>query len=114
MQPRRGVKFVDSTRKERIIGDASTDLEGPKPKNVTLHNMIKKAAGENPHAVRDKLLRTVKYLVQGREWFRRVNKNVPPRRVVDDADDQITTIQYQHDNAGHRGVESPFKRMVNI
>lgn len=114
VQPRRRVKFVDSTGKERIIGDANTEPDGPKPKNVTPHNMIKKAAKENPHAVIEKFLWTVKYLVQGRELFRRGSKNVPLRRVVDDADDQITIIQYQHDNAGHSGVESTLKRVANI
>lgn len=59
VQPRPRVKFVDSTGKERIIGNANTEPESPKLKNVTLHNMIKKAAEENPHAVIEKLLRTV-------------------------------------------------------
>lgn len=37
VQPRRRrVKFVDSTGKESIIGDANTEPDGPKPKNITL------------------------------------------------------------------------------
>ena len=56
---------------------------------------------------------TLQFLVRDKHLFKRVNKNVLLRKVIDDAKDQIIILEQFHDKNEHRGREEIYRRMTN-
>ena len=55
----------------------------------------------------------MRYCVQGRKLFRRNNKNVPIRRVVDDDKERQEIMEKLHDESGHKGREGTYRRIAD-
>ena len=55
----------------------------------------------------------MRYYVQGRKLFRRNNKNVPIRRVVDDDKERQEIMEKLHDESGHKGREGTYRRIAD-
>ena len=53
----------------------------------------------------------IRYCVRERHLFRRNNKNVPMRRVVDDDKERQEIIEQLHDESGHKGREGTYRRI---
>ena len=58
-------------------------------------------------------LQALKFLVKDRYLFRRANKNVPLRRVVDGLGDRLEILKELHDESGHRGREGTYRRVAD-
>ena len=52
----------------------------------------------------------MRYCVQEKKLFRRNNKNVPIRRVVDDNKERHEIMEKLHDESGHKGREGTYRR----
>ena len=55
----------------------------------------------------------IRYCVRERHLFRRNNKNVPMRRVVDDDKERQEIIEQLHDESGHKGREGTYRRIAD-
>ena len=57
--------------------------------------------------------KALNFVVRNRHLFRRANKNIPMRRVVDDKTQRTAIIEELHDQSGHRGRESTYRRVAD-
>lgn len=58
------------------------------------------------------VLHATKFLVREKQLFRRMNKSVPMRRVVDDLRNRQQILKTLHDQGGHRGKEGTYQRIA--
>ena len=56
---------------------------------------------------------TLQFLVRDRHLFRRINKNVLLRRVIDKTEDQTIILKQLHDENGHRERKEIYWRVTN-
>lgn len=57
--------------------------------------------------------RALGFVIRNRHLFRRASKNIPMRRVVDDETQRFNVIKELHDQNGHRGRESTYRRVAD-
>ena len=55
----------------------------------------------------------LQFLVRDRHLFKRVNKNVSLRKVIDKIENQAIILKQFHDENEHRGREEIYRRMTN-
>ena len=55
----------------------------------------------------------LQFLVRDRQLFKRANKNVPLRRVVDETEDQQKILKQLHDEDEHKGREGTYRRVAD-
>ena len=53
-----------------------------------------------------------KYLIRKRQFFRRMNKNVSMRRVVNDLEQRQQILQSLHDQSEHREKEKIYHKIA--
>ena len=57
-------------------------------------------------------MHALKHLVREKHLFRRMNKNVPMRRVVDDRATKTQILEAMHEESGHRGKEGTYQKIA--
>jgi hypothetical protein len=57
--------------------------------------------------------KALKYKVQNKHLFRRNNKNVSLKRVINDSEERFRIIQQLHDESDHREREETYKRIID-
>ena len=56
---------------------------------------------------------TLQFLVRDRHLFRRVNKNVLLRKIIDKTENQTIILKQFHDESEHRGREKIYRYIIN-
>jgi hypothetical protein len=56
--------------------------------------------------------RVLNYRVHNRVLFRRANKGLPERRVVDSEEERVVILQALYDNTGYKGRESTYQKVA--
>ena len=56
---------------------------------------------------------TLQFLVRDRHLFKRVNKNVSLRKVIDKTENQVIILKQLHDESEHRGRKKIYRRVTN-
>jgi hypothetical protein len=55
----------------------------------------------------------MKYVVRDALLFKKENKNIPSRLVVDSGEEQTKIIMALHDESGHKGRESTYQKIAD-
>ena len=55
----------------------------------------------------------LQFLVRDKQLFKRANKNVLFRRIVDEIENQQKILKQLHDEGGHKGRESTYQRVTD-
>ena len=54
-----------------------------------------------------------RYIIKDRHLFRRANKNIPLRRVIDSVSHRQQILKQLYDQKGHRGREGTYRRVAD-
>ena len=58
-------------------------------------------------------LNALHFMVRDKQLFRRANKNMPLRRVIDSDEDRNNIVESLHDESGHRGKEGTYRKVAD-
>src|SRR5690349_8567797 len=80
---------------------------------IFLTDGMKRPSHMSPKAWRTIRKNALNYVVRGKVLFRRADRTYSTRRVVDDPEERARILEALHDDSGHKGRETIYRRVAD-